>query len=315
VESMAARNRIRSPKRVGFTLVELLVVIAIIGLLVALLLPAVQAARESARRTTCLNRMKQIGVAMHIYHDTYRKLPFGWNNHGTAWSAMILPQIEQQPLYDSIVFQETGNGNWGSGSNEDAAGQLIPTYRCPSMSQPRHVRSSGIPRRVPTSYRACASSTATSDDRGTAVGGNALEDLDQDGIFFACSRTVFRDIKDGLTNTIMIGESYTEYDFLQDGNTLDYWALGSPQVDPTRCDGGTSGTEFSEFVGSTAVRLNSRFDASASGYVKEISFGSYHPEGAQFTIADGSVRYIADTIHPDVFRAMGSKDKGEALDE
>ena len=91
--------QLHRPKPPGFTLIELLVVVAIIGVLIALLLPAVQMARESARRATCTNNLKQIGLALTNYAEVHRTYPFGWNNHGTGWTAMILPFIDQEPLY------------------------------------------------------------------------------------------------------------------------------------------------------------------------------------------------------------------------
>ena len=94
--------------RHGFTLVELLVVIAIIGVLVALLLPAVQAAREAARRMSCSNNVKQLSLSLHNYENVHRKFPFGWNTHGTLWSAMILPFIEKSNLYGTLQFAGCG---------------------------------------------------------------------------------------------------------------------------------------------------------------------------------------------------------------
>src|SRR5688500_10904954 len=121
-------------RRAGdFTLVELLVVIAIIGVLVALLLPAVQAARESARRTQCSNNLKQLGIAMHNYHDTYQKFPFGWSDRGAGWSTMTLPYIEQKPLFDTLRFNEADNWDSDNTPNERACGTFIPALRCPSM--------------------------------------------------------------------------------------------------------------------------------------------------------------------------------------
>jgi prepilin-type N-terminal cleavage/methylation domain-containing protein len=310
-------NLIPHCRRCGFTLVELLVVIAIVGLLAALLMPAVQQAREAARRASCRNNLRQLGLALHHYHDQHRVFPFGWNTHGTGWSAMILPQLEQQGMFETIVFTEFGSGNWGSGAaNEQAAGTVVPVFRCPSMAQPVHVDNAGIPQRVPVSYRGCGSSEALSDDTGTAPPGTrALEEQLHNGVFFGCSRVGMRDVLDGTSTTIMLGESYTDVDFVQDGNAMDYWYLGSPQIDPCRCDGSTAGTEFSEFIGSTAARMNARFIAAASGYEKEISFGSYHVAGANFCFADASVRHISESIDHPLYRALGSRHGGEVIGE
>jgi len=127
----------------GFTLVELLVVIAIIGILVALLLPAIQAAREAARRTECSNNLKQIGLGLQNYHDTYRKFPIGsfsldiassWPNNGTNWRVPIFPFIEQGALYDQLSFSKPASfrGNAFSGSNVALRRVLVEAYRCPS---------------------------------------------------------------------------------------------------------------------------------------------------------------------------------------
>jgi prepilin-type N-terminal cleavage/methylation domain-containing protein len=296
--------------RTGFTLVELLVVIAIIGVLVALLLPAVQAAREAARRSQCSNNLRQIGIGLHNYHDTLGSFPFGWSNRGQAWSAMILPQIEQKPLYDTLEWAESNNWDANNTPNERAAGTLIPTYRCPSAAIPQHVNNQGIPQRVPATYRGVASSTADSDDPSTSAVGRHLEQLDLEGLFFACSRIRMADITDGTSNTFMIGESRWDT-FSQNGNQMDFWYIGSPQADPCNCNTGAGGTEFSEFCGSTGVPYNARAIASTTGYVKELSFSSFHPSGALFCFGDASVRFVPFTIDAAVYQGLGSRDKGE----
>ncbi|SMP75852.1 prepilin-type N-terminal cleavage/methylation domain-containing protein/prepilin-type processing-associated H-X9-DG domain-containing protein [Neorhodopirellula lusitana] len=309
----------RPRTRLAFTLVELLVVIAIIGVLVGLLLPAVQAAREAARRMSCSNNLKQIGLGMHNYHDTFGKFPYGWDQRGTTWSAHILPQIEQASLYNTLVFQESGLGNWGTddGPNETAAGTYIGTYRCPSMALPEHMDNNGIPERVPASYRGSAGTKASSDDTSTALPDTiALENLDQDGIFYACSKTKFRDILDGTSNTIMIGESYNDPTFVKDGQGMDYWYIGSPQADPCRCDGGTGGTEFSEVVGTTIAPINSRLrHPDLHGRLMELSFGSYHTGGAYFLLCDGSVQFITESVNQEVYVGLGSRDGYEVPQE
>jgi prepilin-type N-terminal cleavage/methylation domain-containing protein len=314
-----AGDRQRTPLRFGFTLVELLVVIAIIGVLVGLLLPAVQAAREAARRMQCSNNMKQIGLAMHNYHDTFRVFPYGWDNRGMTWSGHILPQIEQASLYETLIFQESGPGNWAynGGPNETAAGTYLAAFRCPSMAVPEHIDNSGIPERVPASYRASAGTKATSDDAGSTLPGTiSMESLDQDGIFYACSKTRFRDILDGTSNTIMIGESYTKPDFGKDGQAMDYWYIGSPQSDPCGCNGGTGGTEFSEVAGITISPINAIVRAPLmSGQLMELAFGSYHIGGAHFLKCDGSVQFLTESLEQNVYKALGSRDGHEVLGE
>jgi prepilin-type N-terminal cleavage/methylation domain-containing protein len=300
--------RRRFPRRArGFTLVELLVVIAIIGVLVALLLPAVQAAREAARRSSCSNNLKQIGIALHNYHDSHQTFPFGWSNRGQGWSACILPQIEQGPLYDTLEWAEANNWDIDNTPNERAAGTPIKTYRCPSASIPRHVDNQGIPQRVPATYRGVASSTTDSDDPSTSANGRHLERSDLEGIFFGDSKIGFKDITDGASNTFMIGECWWET-FSQDGNQMDFWYIGSPQIDPW-----PNATEFSEFVGSTGVPMNARTIAATSGYVKELSFASFHPGGAMFTMGDASVRFIPYTINAATYQGLGSRDGKEIL--
>ncbi|WP_425615646.1 DUF1559 domain-containing protein [Anatilimnocola sp. NA78] len=292
----------------AFTLVELLVVIAIIGVLVALLLPAVQAAREAARRTQCSNNLRQIGIGMHNYHDTNGSFPFGWSNRGQGWSACVLPFVEQAPLWNTLQWAEGNNWDTDNTPNERAAGTLIKTYRCPSAAIPEHVNNQGIPLRVPACYRGVASSTADSDDPSTSAVGRYLEQTDLEGIFFGDSKIGFKNITDGTSNTVMVGECYWET-FSQDGNQMDFWYIGSPQADPWP----GSSTEFSEFVGSTGVPINARKVASTSGYVKELSFSSFHPAGTLFSFGDASVRYITYSIDAATYKALGSRDGGEVL--
>jgi prepilin-type N-terminal cleavage/methylation domain-containing protein/prepilin-type processing-associated H-X9-DG protein len=314
--------RLRS--RSGFTLVEVLVVITIIGILIALLLPAVQQARESARRTSCRNHLKNIGLALHNYHGTHRRFPFGFDPRETLWSAMILPQLEWSSLYDTLVFQESGPGNWDSGgANEAAACTLIPVYRCPSMAVPEHVdddpAGSLMEGRVPVSYRACSGSNGWSDTASTIpanapTGSVSLDSQLLNGIFYGASSIRMADISDGLSNTVAVGESYTDPHFIKDGQAMDYWQLGAPQTG-TWIPGGTGGTEFSEGIGSTGPPINSRLNQAVSGAVMEVSFGSYHAGGAMFGLADGSVRFISDTIDLSTYRALGTRHDGEPISD
>ncbi|HJN09177.1 MAG TPA: DUF1559 domain-containing protein [Pirellulaceae bacterium] len=221
----------------GFTLVELLVVIAIIGILVALLLPAVQAAREAARRMSCGNNSKQIALALHNYHDVYKKFPplrirdqnhpsgaSTWNTTNIGWLGRILPQVEQGPLADQINFSLV---QWWGGNNPNwnvVNRAVIPTYRCPSdggnggatFIAPNGDKEIG---RTPnnqyghTNYVACIGydrSIRTSNGRGVFQEARRRWTNSQRGEYIG-----FADIKDGTSNTIGFGEVIIAYPHLQ----------------------------------------------------------------------------------------------------
>ena len=303
---------------------ELLVVIAIIGVLVGLLLPAVQSAREAARRIQCTNQMKNLGLAMHNYHDTNGSLPYGFSWMEALWSAPILPYIEETNLHDTLIWQESGLGNWNANGspNEAACGTLVSIFQCPSYAGPKQLDNNGIPGRVPTSYRACAGSNIWSDDMSTLsrggslvpAGAQALEEHPLNGIFYGDSKTTFGDILDGTSKTILLGESYTDPEYVKDGQGMDYWLFGSPQTGGWKI-GGKGGTEYSEGLGSTGPRMNSRLDVTIPGTIMEMSFGSYHPAGAMFGFADGSVRFLPEDINWVVYQGMGSRSGREVVSE
>lgn len=193
ISKSAAPSRFPWQKRSGFTLVELLVVIAIIGLLVSLLLPAVQSAREAARQTQCRNNLHQVGIALHSYHNAHNALPIGCVDSrvlrrgsreakNIAWSALILPFIEQASLYEMIDFGLP----YDHSQNLPAAKQSVAAYLCP-----------------------------TSPERGAELGeitygglfGERMLDRDlTDGSFLYNRRLAFRDCFDGLSNTLCISE-------------------------------------------------------------------------------------------------------------
>lgn len=176
----------------AFTMIELLVVIGIVGVLIAILLPAVQAAREAARQVNCKNHLHQIGIALHSYHDVHRSLPTGcfeWRYFRApptlrqfAWSAFLLPFIEQQPLHERIDFGLP----FDAPKNADAAATRVGTYECPTAPQRQLIRAQ-------TDY--------------AGIFGELLVDNEQDdGVFLYEKPIRFVDILDGLTNTLIIGE-------------------------------------------------------------------------------------------------------------
>lgn len=305
----------RSPR--GFTLIELLVVIAIIAILVALLLPAVQMAREAARRSSCRNNMKNLGLAMMNYEQSHMVFPFGFDDRETLWHAMILPQIEMDSIYDTLIWQESGPGNWNTAGSPNtlAAGTPIPVFVCPSAAVNAQITNESIPNRAICSYRVCAGSNVYSDDAstipaGVPAGARSLEEVRLDGMFWGCSSVKLRDITDGPSNTVMIGESYVDPNYVKDGQGMDYWTMGSPQSGNWTY-GGNGGTEYSEGLGSTGPVMNSRLNPTVNGVLMEMAFGSWHVGGATFAMGDGSVRFLSENIDITTYRALGSRDAGE----
>ncbi|MDR0611722.1 MAG: DUF1559 domain-containing protein [Planctomycetaceae bacterium] len=345
----------------AFTLVELLVVIAIIGLLIGLLLPAVQAARETARRMHCSNNMRQLGIGVHNYHDVYQAMPAGFTRQGFLWSGAILPYIEQQSLFSTLVFDWNDETKGGfrhntSGSviasasdtpiaNVKACMTFIPTYFCPTCPIERNLRRSynNIWNRAVSCYRGNAGSNIGNDNVRTLWTGahyttdgvvTPTSDMvslsgcqgprktaapwtsgNPNGPFFGEHWLNFAAITDGLSNTVLVGESAPDPDFTKDSQGMDMFAIGGNQWwnwnpnDPNTVD---TPTEFSEGLGSGLIRLNAYFlTPSIHGTFIEVAFGSYHPNGANFTLGDGSVRYVPNTINYHVYRAVHSRNGSE----
>lgn len=304
-----------SGQRNGFTLVELLVVIAIIGILIGLLLPAVQSAREAARRTQCSNNIRQLGLGVQMYHDSNKKLPPGWDTLGWTWGAHILPFLEQGNLHDTMVKAEWGFGNWTSGPNEKAAETFISIAACPSRSIDDHYNYNGISKRTPTEYRGNAGTLASNDGSPLLSNTLTLESDKHDGVFWGASKVRFKEIKDGLSNTVFLAESLTDPEFVKDGQGMDHWLVGSPQIDPCRCNGKPGpGTEYTEVVGSAAVRMNLRLrDPSAHGGLMEISFGGNHVGGIFVQLGDGSTQFLSEEMNFEAYQGLFSRRGGEVV--
>jgi prepilin-type N-terminal cleavage/methylation domain-containing protein len=338
MQSESQKSMRRSQSKAGFTLIELLVVIAIIAILISLLLPAVQQAREAARRTQCRNNLKQLGLAIHNYHDAHTVFPYAWGSVQETWSALILPYIDQAPLYNTLVWHRTPTNDWTAidatsptWPNKVACGVPVPVLRCPSLPLPEAFSNSGIPDRRPASYRVVTGSLIASDDNSTrpapfnAAPYTSLEfsparDPGVNGIMVGAGRTNMRDITDGSSNTVMVGESFTDPNYVKDNQGMDYWNFFIPQIwdsGTNRCwsVGNGSGTEHTEAAGSTLVKINARLDPTIQGVLMEVSFGSYHVGGAHFTMGDGSVRFISENIGLPLYQSLGSRNGGEIVGE
>ena len=307
--------------RSAFTLVELLVVIAIIGILVGLLLPAVQSVRESARRTQCANQLKQMTLAMLSYETAHRKFAPGFTNPGmTMWSAFIMPYIEQNNLYETIDIE----GQWATSltthpPNIDALGEVIEIFQCPSASiEAAQFDPTMGTDRVYSCYLACASGLLNRESGALPwCGMNAWGGYpESDGIFYFNSETRQKEITDGTSNTLLIGESLPDQDVFEDdysGNPqkVDHWYLGSAELSDYETITSIGSGEMSECLGSSACPINSIKIENAPINDKELSFGSEHPVGANMGFADGHIRFLPDDIDTEVWRALGTRSGGE----
>ncbi|MBX3423607.1 MAG: DUF1559 domain-containing protein [Pirellulaceae bacterium] len=298
----------------GFTLVELLVVIAIIGALIALLLPAVQAAREAGRRVQCSNHLRQMGLALHSYHDTFASFPSGITYPSRAfWSAHLLPYLERKPLYDTLDF----SAGWevAGTPNANACATFLSIYQCPSSGSPASTEIQGIAGRVPCNYLAVASGTDTLDAGDPA---HHLGAAKRNGLMYVSSRTNLRDVRDGSSQTLAIGEALFLPDKFGPDATgaeqiVDHWYIGSDGIGYSTTPG--SGLmEASEALGSTGVQINC-YDLPVTIDHKEIGFSSRHSGGAQFVFTDGHVKFMSANISAATYSALGTIAAGELVAE
>ncbi|MBM3965395.1 MAG: DUF1559 domain-containing protein [Planctomycetes bacterium] len=252
----------------GFTLVELLVTIGVIGVLIALLLPAVQAAREAARKASCQNNLRQIGIALHNYHDVHKSLPTGclewraWNSPPTrkqfAWSAMLLPFIEQQNLHQQIKWSKP----FDAPENRTSATTDLPFYLCPS--EPDLVSGKGL-----ISYG--------------GIFGELINDREQDDGLFVNERAFsFRDVLDGLTNTLAVSEDV--------GGPDREWINGR-----------------NIFV--VAHGINDR-----TAWVGDNEIRSAHPGGAMLLFADSRVHFVSESLDKSVLGKWITRAKQEVVE-
>ncbi|HKB36761.1 MAG TPA: DUF1559 domain-containing protein [Gemmataceae bacterium] len=304
--------------RRAFTLIELLVVIAIIAVLIGLLLPAVQKVRETAVRAQCANNLKQVGLALHGYHDTNNGLPPGYRatvayadgttdtSPGWGWAAYLLPHVEQDPLYRQLNFGQPIQ-------NSSAAQALVPVYLCPADIYPvgpfavTDAFGNALVQAAPCSYAAC-------------IGGDESEPTDPAGrgVFYRNSHTRFSAITDGTANTILIGERAWS-------NANGTWAGAVPggvcqrgQMNP--CPGSAASFAPSPTLVLAHSHLNNT-DTDSDGGLDD--FSSRHSGGSNMLFGDGHVFFVRSvpSDNPDgsftadsiAFQALGTRDGGEVV--
>jgi prepilin-type N-terminal cleavage/methylation domain-containing protein len=323
----------------GFTLVELLVVIAIIGVLIAMLLPAVQAAREAARRMQCSNHLKQLSTAVHNYHDTHQTFPpvfIAWSDFaaggsigssGFSWIALTLPFFEQGGLHSQLKFNVKSNAS----PNSNLTNIPINTLLCPSNGEERDRRNSWS--------ASITSSTAVSHHYygllgplgpNNLGGGNYVsisgaaetggEKQSSHGIFTSNAGlagyyrqptgTGFADITDGTSNTYLLGEiSWAKMGETSGHNIASYLqsynSSNNVFILPARSVVRTKPLNYS--------KKRVQQGLSPDGSYNELNWGSNHPGGAHYAQGDASVRFVSETINVDVWLATSSMNGGENI--
>ncbi|SFI37729.1 DUF1559 domain-containing protein [Planctomicrobium piriforme] len=295
----------------GFTLIELLVVIAIIAILVALLLPAVQQAREAARRSQCKNNLKQLGLAMHNYHDATSRLPIGVMRaggnfaitvSGYTWFRRILPYIEQAAIYN----QYDQNANYYSTEpNRTLSQTVIPVMLCPSDSQAAYFNN--VPQ---VNYLANAGNTniGKGNVNGATYSAGPFDFSDtREG-----RATSFAKITDGLSNTMMMGE-------IRVGATSpDYRGLVQYGMNALVTGNLPPNTPIADLVPSgqcvSTVDMPCGL-GNNTGYTHQLSMRSKHTGGAHALLCDGAVRFISNNIDTGSIRALSTMANGEVLSE
>lgn len=312
----------RIKRRGGFTLVELLVVIAIIGILVALLLPAVQSAREAARRIQCANNIKQLALALHTYHDTHEELPYGnpWRGAGPvlepgSWATLILPHIEQENLFDAFDFTKTLD----QPVNEGPVTTLVEGFTCPSdeyssqgvMGARCSCCGSGSPSRsMALWYTASAGPVQTgpncrfcSRDQPYCCQGKAYgEDGEGPGMFYRDPKSVkFREVTDGLSKTIMLGETLPNQNMHNAAYSVNM-SIGVTNV-PLNL--------MMEEHELPRPELSDGENHSINAHERGLGYKSMHLGGVQFAMGDGSVHLIQETLDFQLYNQMGTKAGGE----
>jgi prepilin-type N-terminal cleavage/methylation domain-containing protein/prepilin-type processing-associated H-X9-DG protein len=304
--SPCAPRRPRS--RAGFTLIELLVVIAIIAILIGLLVPAVQQIRESANRASCQNNLKQIGLALHGYHDTYKHLPPGYRclapqrdpNYtapGWGWAAYLLPHIEQGNLARNIDYDLPIE----NAANQAARTQPLPLFTCPSDS------STGVFTVLDAKGNPLAQAATNSYAGSFGVGVDIDEELDDgNGLFFRNSKVRLLDIRDGTSNTFAVGERAALFTQTPWAGAISY---GTTRVTPGAPTLNTGVVEEAPTQTLVHVAVHTLNDPNSDPE----DFFTPHPGAGMFLFADGSVRPVRIGTSLAILQALATRDGGEII--
>ena len=305
-----------NPNRRGFTLVELLVVIAVIGILISLLLPAVQAAREAARRTQCKNNLKQVGLALQMHHDAHKTLPAGWvttspmapdgpdplGEPGWGWASSILNYMEETAVHDNLINKKLSITD---PANDAARLKYLPIFRCPSdVAGPELFVLDGTSVQIARANYVGMFGTLEEEEHEHEHGFGSAEDEDHehehgleehadhgDGLFIHNRGFGFQAITDGLSKTIMVGERSSKIS-------------GSTWVGVV----GESEEAIQRVVGvsdHTPNHPEAHFD----------DFSSFHSGGALFVLADGSVQFVSENIDLETFHALSTRGENDIVSQ
>jgi prepilin-type N-terminal cleavage/methylation domain-containing protein/prepilin-type processing-associated H-X9-DG protein len=308
------RSSICRRKSTGFTLVELLVVITIIGILIALLLPAVQVAREAARRSQCTNNLKQIGLALHNYAAVHEEMfPMGARYQSGIQTfgllAHVLPFMELSPLYSQIEPYILKNGNAYSNYNVNVVWkQPISGYVCPSWPY-KNVSLNETNPALP--YNAYGVAGAISTYNGIAGAHTASTDpsvivnatygnMPRNGMFGVDFIRRLSEVKDGLSNTLAVGEMATIkwYGYTDAPGCVRPWIVGGS------CSAGSDPVYYS--IKAVVYGINTTSDLAATGRFNHTPFSSFHPGGANFLVGDGSVTFLMENIQLTTYEALAT---------